>query len=254
MNSEIQTLMDRYAAWLREKITLREVGAWVEVTTPYLDRHNDYLQIYVKPWDGGFVLTDDGYVIEDLRMSGCRLDSPKRRDLLRVTLNGFGVRQDGDALNVKASAENFPLRKHNLVQAMLAVNDLFYMAAPTISNLFFEDVTNWLDFNEVRYVPNVKFTGKTGFDSVFDFAIPKSKKQPERIVRAINRPDRDSAQAMILAWIDTKEVRPPDSQAYAILNDSEQSPSAAVVDALKSYEVNPVFWSRRDDVREKLVA
>ena len=33
--------------WLKDKTTLREVdGEWVEITTPYLDRHNDALQIY----------------------------------------------------------------------------------------------------------------------------------------------------------------------------------------------------------------
>jgi hypothetical protein len=43
---EIKTLMDQYVAWLRSKTTLRQVADWIEITTPYLDRHNDYLQIY----------------------------------------------------------------------------------------------------------------------------------------------------------------------------------------------------------------
>ncbi|HZL38326.1 MAG TPA: DUF1829 domain-containing protein [Tepidisphaeraceae bacterium] len=254
MIADIQALMDRYTAWLREKITLRKVGEWVEITTPYLDRHNDYLQIYVKDSNGAFVLSDDGYVIEDLRLSGCKLDSRKRQDLLRVTLNGFGVQQNEDALTIKATTENFALRKHSLVQAMLAVNDMFYMAAPTVSSLFFEDVIAWLDENEVRYIPKVKFTGKSGYDHVFDIAIPKSKRQPERILRVMNHPDRDAAQALAFSWIDTKEVRAQDSRAYAILNDTESKPSAAVIDALTNYDVSPVLWSGRNQVREKLVA
>ena len=82
MINEIQTLLDRYNAWLKEKTVLREVADWVEITTPYLDRHNDYLQIYAKRVDGSFILTDDGYTIEDLLQSGCRLDSSKRQSLL----------------------------------------------------------------------------------------------------------------------------------------------------------------------------
>ena len=86
------------------------------------------------------------------------------------------------------------------------------------------------------------------------FVIPASKKEPERILQAINRPNRDTAQSVAFGWIDTKDVRPPNSRAYAFLNDSDQTPSAAVVDALKSYDVHPVLWSGREDVREQLAA
>ena len=54
------------------------------------------------------------------------------------------------------------------------------------------------------------------------------------------------------SWIDTREARPDNSRAYAFLNDSEHVPSASVIDALKNYDVNPVLWSRRDEVREEL--
>jgi hypothetical protein len=251
---DIRRLLDQYATWLRDKTALRQVQDWVEITTPYLDRHNDYLQIYAKRANGGFVLTDDGYIIGDLESSGCRLESQKRQDLLKMTLNGFGVRLDGKALQVHASPENFALRKHNLVQAMLAVNDMFYLAVPMVASLFYEDVVAWLELHEVRYTPKVKFTGKTGYDHLFDFVIPKSRRQPERIIQTINRPNRDTAQALVLAWIDTREVRPPDSRAYALLNDAEQPASPGVLDALRNYEVRPVPWSTREGVREELVA
>ena len=41
MIAEIQRLTDEYHVWLREKTILRSVDDWVEITTPYLDRHND---------------------------------------------------------------------------------------------------------------------------------------------------------------------------------------------------------------------
>lgn len=171
-----------------------------------------------------------------------------------MTLNGFGVQLEEKALQVHASPDNFALRKHNLVQAMLAVNDMFFLAVPMVSSLFYEDVIAWLDTHEIRFTPKVKFTGKTGYDHLFDFVIPKSRRQPERIIQAINRPSRDTAQSVVLSWVDTKEVRSPDSRAYALLNDSEQSVSSAVVDALRSYDVKPVPWSERESVREELAA
>jgi hypothetical protein len=69
------------------------------------------------------VLTDDGYTLQDLEQSGCKLDSGRRQGLLKMTLNGFGVQLNDRALEVHTSPDNFGLRKHNLVQAMLAVND-----------------------------------------------------------------------------------------------------------------------------------
>ena len=254
MINEIQELLDKYTAWLRDNTTLREIDDWVEITTPYLDRNNDYIQIYAKKGNGGYILTDDSYTIEDLRISGCNIETQKRQELLQLTLNGFGVMLNKDALEVHTSKERFALQKHNLLQAILAVNDIFYLAEPIVKSLFLEDVTSWLDLSEVRYTSKVKFTGKTGYDHCFDFVIPKSKKQPERILQTINRPGRETAQAIAFSWIDTRDVRPPESRAYAFLNDSEKEISANVVDALKSYAVHPILWSKRDDVRDELAA
>jgi hypothetical protein len=254
VTGDVQALVDQYWSWLKDRTTLRQLGDWTEITTPYLDRHNDYLQIYARRDNGGLTLTDDGYILRDLEQSGCKLDSAKRQSLLRTALNGFGIQLRDDRLEVHASAETFALRKHNLVQAMLAVNDLFYLASPMVASLFYEDVVSWLDLSDVRYTPKVKFTGKSGYDHLFDFVIPKSRRQPERILRAINRPSRDTAQVMAFSWVDTREVRPAGSRAYAILNDAEHPVSESVVDALTSYEITPVRWSSRQAVVEELAA
>jgi hypothetical protein len=58
MLQEIESLLNEYRAWLKDKTAVREVnGAWVEITTPYLDRHNDALQIYARHDNGGFAAT-----------------------------------------------------------------------------------------------------------------------------------------------------------------------------------------------------
>lgn len=254
MVNDIQKLLDDYTRWLRDKTVLRNVGRdWVQVTTPHLDRHNDCLQFYVRREGNGYLLTDDGYIISDLINSGCSLDRPKRQELLKMTLAGFGVQMDNEQLLIKATPENFPLKKHNLIQAMLAVNDLFYLASPHVASLFYEDVTQWLELADIRYTPKVKFTGKSGYDHMFDFVIPKSRQQPERIIQAINNPKKDSVKALMFQWLDTKEIRTPESLLFAFVNDNSfVSPSD--VDALKNYGVKPVPWSQREDVRELLAA
>ena len=255
MIDEIKGLTDEYIDWLKSKSILRQVDKdWVEITTPYLDRHNDYLQIYVRKLDdSGYLLTDDSYILDDLKLSGCALESPKRVGLLRMTLNGFGVKLNRSALEVRASRTTFALRKHNLIQAMLAVNDLFYLATSTVASIFKEDVIAWLDENSIRYTPNVKFTGKSGYDHRFDFVIPRSQIEPERILQTMNRPNRNTASALNYAWLDTREVRASDSKVYAIINDVSGVPSA-VDEALGNYGVRTVPWSMRQNALEELKA
>lgn len=255
MKEEIQKLIDEYTRWLKDRTVLKQVNdQWVEITAPYLDRHNDYLQIYVKKDGNGYLLTDDSYIINDLINSGCSLDSPKRQELLKMTLAGFGVQLEDDQITVHATPEKFSLRKHNIIQAMLAVNDLFYLASPYVSSLFYEDVAAWLDLANIRYTPKVKFTGKSGYDDMFDFVIPKSRQKPERIIQAVNNPQKDAVKALVFKWLDTKETRTPESKLYAFLNDSNINVSQSVIDALRNYEVEPVPWSERENSLKALAA
>ena len=255
MIDEIQGLLDQYWDWLKDKTTLRQlVGDWVEITTPHLDRHNDCIQIYAASRGAEILLTDDGYILDDLELSGCQIDTPKRQALLDMTLNGFGVRREGNELQIGATRDNFPMRKHNLVQAMLAVNDLFYLAAPTITSLFYEDVVNWLDQSNIRYTPNIKLTGKSGYDHNFEFVIPKSRDFPERVLRTVNRPDRQTVQSFVFAWLDTRDTRAPDARAYAILNDETRRLPVGAVDALNEYDMRGVAWSDRERALPDLAA
>ncbi|MEA2035624.1 MAG: DUF1829 domain-containing protein [Euryarchaeota archaeon] len=135
---------------------------------------------------------------------------------------------------------------------MLAVNDLFSLAIPITASLFYEDVIVWLEIHEIRYTSNVKFTGHSGYDHHFDFIIPKSRSQPERIIKTINNPNRDTTQAIAFSWVDIKEVRPADSKAYVILNDTDHPVPANVLDTLKNYDVKPIAWSKREGVVEEL--
>ena len=254
---EIQDLLGEYRRWLQDKTILQKInGDWVEITTPHLDRHNDCLQIYACKEGNGYMLTDDGYIISDLVSSGCDLkSSPKRQELLRMTLAGFGVQVDNkEQLIIHATPENFPLKKHNMVQAMLAVNDLFYLAKPHVESLFLEDVVKWLDSVDIRYTPNIKFVGKSGYDHMFNFVIPKSRQQPERIIQTVSSPQKGAVKNLMFNWIDTKETRPADAILFVFLNDGDMAVSSSDTDALKEYNAKPVQWSQREQVREQLAA
>ena len=84
--TNITPLIDEYYSWLKDKTAWKTIDKWVEITAPYLDRNNDYIQNYLKKTEDGFLLTDDSATILGLKQEGCALDSPKRQDLLNLTL------------------------------------------------------------------------------------------------------------------------------------------------------------------------
>ncbi len=245
MMAKGKTLVDSYVDWLKSNIYPVEMGSYWQITTPFLDRHNDHLQIYVKEEGGAFFLTDDGYIINDLAMSRCEINSPRRRKILEQTLNGFGIRLDDDALVVEATAHSFPQKKHLLLQAMLTVNDMFMLSQQRVRGVFLEDVQEFLDEHEIRYVPSVQLNGRSGFAHVFDFVIPSSRRCPERLIRALNAPTKDNAQSILFAWNDVTVVREKSSLMYVFLNDTNRSVRDEILGAFEEYKVTPILWSNR---------
>lgn len=254
MLRDCNVLVNSYIDWLRHKITIEDVNGICEITTPFLDRHNDHLQIYVKRGDNGLILTDDGYTIADLKLSGCEFNTEKRRRVLNSILNGFGIQLNEDELFVNARPNDFPQKKHNLIQAMLSISDLFVLARPMVASLFKEDVERYLLLHDIRYTPSVNFIGRSGFNHFFDFVIPASRAKPERILRAINRPNRQSITSLIFSWDDTKGVRASDSTAYGVLNDTEHSVGSDLMSALLEYDIKVLLWSQRGKHVDQLAA
>lgn len=246
--------IDLYINWLKENIVFNEIGQFVELTTPFLDRHNDHLQIYVKQVENNLILTDDGYTVNDLIMSGCDIYSDKRKEILNSLVTGFGITLDHRELKTEATSANFAPKKHALIQAMLSVNDMFMLSQNKIMGLFLEDVQTYFDSNNIRYIPSVSFFGKSGFSHLFDFAIPASQKSPERLVKAINQLTKEKAESILFSWNDIQETRAPESRLYVFINDDIKGIKADVTNAFSKYGINSVPWSERDRVINKLSA
>jgi hypothetical protein len=250
---ECQQLVEAYVEWLRRGITAETVGSACELTTPFLDRHNDHLQIYASRQNGKFMLSDDGYIVSDLQSSGLDLNTPRRKAVLETTLRGFGVHLNEGRLSIEASERNLGQRVHSLIQAMLALNDMFVLAQSRVASFFWEDVREFLDEHDVRYSPRVKLAGKTGYDHTIDFLIPRSRIMPERLVQAINAPNKTTIANYLFLVTDTRESR-EDAEAYAFLNDQDRDVGGDVIEALEAYQVHPALWSRREQFAEQLAA
>lgn len=245
--AECERLIGGYLHWLKEGLRISELETSCQIATPFLDRHNDEIEIYVERSNGGILLTDDGYTISDLESTGMNFKTPHRQAHLQAVLNGFGVRQKDGELQTTATEKDFPQKKHNFVQAILAVNDMFVMAEAHVLSLFKEDVAAFLEQREIPVFPEFKLAGKSGFDHHFDFGLPRTRAHPQRIIQAINDLTRDRALSFAFAVADVKAVRAEPLEAYTFVNDVEHAPGSESIAALRAYEIEPLFWSKRDE-------
>jgi predicted RNA-binding protein YlqC (UPF0109 family) len=121
MTKFCKNLINDYIEWLRQNISIKEINSMHEITTPFLDNHNDHIQIYIKKSDSGLILTDNGQTITNLRLSGFEF-TPEKKQILNSTLKSFGVQLIDEELIAKATPEDFPQKKHNLIQAILYIS------------------------------------------------------------------------------------------------------------------------------------
>ena len=247
-------VIQEYLNWIKDNTIVKAVngGGISSISTPFLDRHNDHLNIYLSREGDNFLLTDNGYTIADLKMSGIKLNTPKRESILRTSLNGFGVRINTDnELFVYANPSNLGQKKHYLIQAILAVNDMFNLSQETLTSLFKEDVELYLLRNDIYFSKDIKLTGKSGFDHNIDFLIPRSRNKPERLIKTVNTPKKNNVLNAIIAFNDISQLRAVDTSNYVIYNDAEKDASKDVILALDNYNVQAVPWTQRErSVRE----
>lgn len=252
--TEATSLVDGYLRWLKENLRSEEIDGGVVITTPFLDRHSDEIELFLRNDNGGFRISDDGYTVNDLRSGGIDLGKGSRRDQLLRILNGYGVSLEGDELWVKASLAEFPQKKHNLVQAILAVDDLHVTAGEQVLQFFREDVEEFLRREEVPLFRDVKLSGKSGLDHHFDVGLPSDGRHPERVLKAINTLRRDTATSFAFSVEDVRKLRHDTLGAFAVVNDAEGAPAAENLEVLRNYGVVPILWSQRESARRLILA
>lgn len=239
-------LKEQYIKWLEDEITLNKINEYLEITSPFLDRYNDYLQVYAKmDNDNEILLTDDAYTLNNLKMAGVDINSPRRKQLLDNFLNKYKVQLDNEALTIKTGVEDFPQKLLFLMQTMLNVDDMFMLSQNRVSSIFLDDIKEFLDSREIFYSENVNFVGKSGFFYYYDYLIQRTKNKPERLCKVINNPNKQNFQSTMFMWNDTKETRNEDSKLIVFLND-ENKIDSSIIEGFKNYNVDTILWSEKD--------
>ena len=240
-----------YINWLNENIEQYKISDTVyRLTLPFLDRNNDCIELFIKLLDDGrYYITDDSETINELKLSQFDIfTGTRRREIFDSILAAHGVSfSKNDELYITCSRDSLAQSKHMLSQCIIKVSDMFYLSRKNVKSIFIEDVQNFLDINNIRYIENVSFSGKSKLMSNYDFGIGKSNVAPERIIKVINNFDTTQAKNIIFSWTDTVEERKNKSQLYTFIQDFEKPISKEALSALKEYSIVPVLWSKRND-------
>lgn len=247
-----------YLEWLKGNMFQTEISPGIiEVTTPFLDRHNDYTQVYVqKTIDGMYVVSDKGYTLSDLEMCGVEFNTSKKKDILQQTLNRLGLKLNETTSELYAECKQHALAEvqHRLIQGMLDVNDMFYLSSPNIKTLFFEEVKSFFDTNEIYYSESINVSGKSGFNHFFNFLLQRNKKNPERFVKLMNSATRNNVERYIFSWNDIRAARSnelKETKLIVCINDDKKS-NHSNVGGFEEYGIDFFYWSDRLKNIEKL--
>lgn len=247
--------IENYLGWIKKNVFVTKIGKdkWL-VETPFLDRHNDYLEIYiVKKENGLYLLTDDGFIFSDLKASGFELSTSKRKELFELALMGLGINFNGKTkeLYVETEFTEIGRSKHKLVQAMLSVDDMFMMAGPTVSTLFKEDVKNYFRRSGIPFNHDIRIIGRSMYEHNIEIAIPSVKEKPETFIKVINNPIKQSAEHAIFVLNDIKGFR-KNVKGMVIFNDG-QSMGKGFKEALTAYKIPMIAWSEREQYTKEFL-
>lgn len=241
---DIEKYIDEYLAWLKNEITYSNIGEYCEINTPFLDNNNDYLQIYVRQIGNDIFFTDDGYMLHELEMSGFKL-TPARKQQLSYITTQYGVRFQDHEFILKAPANEFARRKHNFIQCLLKIADMYMLSHSKVASVFLDDVIEFFNSKDIYPVENVQFTGISGFYHNYDFVLQRTKNSPERLCLAVNNTNKTTVGNIIFSWNDTKQSRKNDSKLIVFMND-QNTINKGAAEAFNSYNITPIRWSERN--------
>lgn len=258
LNTNSIDFCNLYIDWLKENIDQFEVDKnTYRITFPFLDRNNDQIEIYIiRESDNSFYITDDGATLNDLQLSGFDTFSTKRRrDIFGSIISAHGItKTDNNELIVRCTLENLALKKHMLTQCMVKISDMFHLSQSNIQSIFLDDVQNFFDDHDIRYVSNISITGKSKLATHYDFVIAGSKNVSERLIKVVNTLNLTAVRSLIFAWSDTKDMRSKDAKFYTFIQNTDKKVSNDAIGALKEYDICPALWTEKDKYIADLIA
>jgi len=244
-------LKNDYINWYKKHLHFQSLeDNLLRIDSPFKDNTQDDIVIYAEknPNDSFITLTDDGYTMYNLKISGVNLSlSKKRMFIFRKNLESYGINYNShtEELYVKTPIEKFSENKHRLLQCLLFVNDMYILSQSSVKNIFTEDVSKVFDDNNIIYTQDIIINGKSGMSHKFEFLIPGMKDRKEKFVKAVSVPNNTIAtKAYVTDVSQAKAVkRDKKNEFYFILDDRKKDVNNEVNNLLIESDIVPINFT-----------
>ncbi|MCL1827290.1 MAG: DUF1829 domain-containing protein, partial [Candidatus Cloacimonetes bacterium] len=169
-------------------------------------------------------------------------------DTIHNIATNFGISVIDEELTTKATIKNFAQKKHLMVQAMLAIDDLYVLSSSSVKNHFIEDIAEYFDQNNILYSTNLALLGKTGNYYNYDFHLQRTKIKHERFCRGYGSLTISNRNLILFNWNDTKDSRKDKSELIVIYNDTNKV-SDNVLSGFEEYGIRKIIpFSKRQEM------
>lgn len=181
-------LIDTYLDWYKKKITVKELENAEQIITPYVNHINDRISIFIEFLDNDNIrLSDDGITFDELDLMSLNIDTETRKKLIADTLLKYSLTLDNGIISTVAENINeFPQKKHNLIQAILSIYDLLMTNRTNVKGIFKAEALTFFFENDFGGNAGVKFTGESGIDYLIDYSLGATTKRPNTIIKLQN--------------------------------------------------------------------
>ena len=171
-----------------------------------------------------------------------------RKILLENLLLSYGAKNENNIITMKTTEEHYAMSFHMFMQTLLAVNDMFFLNSPNVKTIFLEDVSDYLEENNIIYTSNFLARGSTGIEFKFDFQI--AGRTSEILISSFNSINRQNLSSFLFDWLDIKEERirqaKKDVSGLAIINDIEKPVDQQFLNALSAKGTEYILFSQRN--------
>ncbi len=253
--ASIKSYLDGYIEFIKgHSSEVRITDNIVKITLPFLDGLNDCTEIYIiKENENEFIVTDNGNTLTNLDFMGTAIKGSYKEAIFNRIISSYGILKKDGSLYVKASLVDLYLKKHLLLQCIAKINDMYMLNRENVQNIFLEEVKEFFDKSDIRYVPNHRLTGVSGLIANYDFAIPKSRTLPFTLIKTLNSLNVNSVKSTVFDWNDTKEACGEVTRLIVVYNDDHNMPKDESIVALQSYGIKEFPWTKKVELRKQLV-
>src|SRR5690625_1286643 len=151
----IDELKKIYFDWITKNILLTEFKDFIEIETPFLDMHNDHINLLFLKNENDYLLSDDGYILNELELLNLSVNSTtKRKDYFYKTLKIFGVNYNNSSNELYVRFNNldqYPQRQQDLLQCIIHITDMLITSRSSSGSVFINDVENFFLENSIPF-------------------------------------------------------------------------------------------------------